>query len=74
MSSSDGATIFKRVSVLQGELVVAGVFVRIYNEQPSFAVTDPAAFTKGLVTWVHAHAGATLGPEAQKRAQLPAGG
>ncbi|GAB4814092.1 hypothetical protein N2152v2_001138 [Parachlorella kessleri] len=41
-------------SSLKGELVVAGVFVRVYNEQPSFALSDAAAFCKGLVTWLHA--------------------
>ena len=40
----------------QGELVVAGVFVRVYNEQPAFPVADPAAFCKGLVTYLHAQA------------------
>ena len=38
----------------QGELIVAGVFVRVYNEQPAFPVADPAAFCKGLVTYLHA--------------------
>ena len=37
-----------RFEALQGELVVAGVFVRIFNEQPDFAVQDPAAFCKVL--------------------------
>lgn len=50
--------------------MVAGVFVRIYNEQPGFALSDPTAFAKGLVSWVHAHAGASLGPEAQRKATL----
>jgi hypothetical protein len=31
---------------LEGELTVAGVFVRIFVEQPTFAVADPAAFCK----------------------------
>lgn len=31
---------------LEGELTVAGVFVRIFVEQPAFAVADPAAFCK----------------------------
>lgn len=38
---------------MQGELVVAGVFVRVYNEQPTFPVTDPPAFCKGLVSYLH---------------------
>ena len=63
-------------SSLKGELVVAGVFVRVYNEQPSFALSDPAAFCKGLVTWLHAShqrkqaqqgkEGATEGPQEQQ--------
>ena len=44
-----------RFAALGQELVVAGVFVRVYNEQPNFPVTDPAAFCKGLVTFLHAH-------------------
>ncbi len=33
--------------------MVAGVFVRIYNEQPAFSVNDPPAFCKGLVSYLH---------------------
>jgi DnaJ family protein C protein 13 len=51
---------------MQGELVVANVFVRVYNEQPAFQVTDPATFCKGLVTYLHAK---TL--PAQSRPQPP---
>ena len=36
-----------RFAALGKELVVAGVFVRVYNEQPNFPVADPAAFCKG---------------------------
>ena len=43
-----------RFAALGQELVVAGVFVRVYNEQPNFPVSDPAAFCKGLVTFLHA--------------------
>ena len=39
---------------MQGELVVAGVFVRVYNEQPTFPVSDAPAFCKGLVSYLHA--------------------
>lgn len=42
-------------AALGQELVVAGVFVRVYNEQPNFPVADPAAFCKGLVTYIHGH-------------------
>lgn len=38
---------------IQGELVIAGVFVRVYNEQPSFSLADPNSFCKGLVTYLH---------------------
>ena len=38
---------------MQGELVVAGVFVRVYNEQPTFAVSDAPSFCKGLVSYLH---------------------
>ena len=48
------ATGFKFAALGQ-ELVVAGVFVRVYNEQPNFPVADPAAFCKGLVTFIHGH-------------------
>ena len=44
-----------RFAALGKELVVAGVFVRVYNEQPNFPVADPAAFCKGLVTFIHSH-------------------
>jgi DnaJ family protein C protein 13 len=39
---------------LRGELIVAGVYVRVYIEQPSFALKDSVAFCKGLVTKIHA--------------------
>jgi len=38
---------------LQGELVVSGVFVRVYNEQPSFLLSNPGGFCKGLVTFLY---------------------
>ena len=44
-----------KFAALGQELVVAGVFVRVYNEQPNFPVADPAAFCKGLVTFIHTH-------------------
>lgn len=53
-SDSTTATGFKFAALGQ-ELVVAGVFVRVYNEQPNFPVADPATFCKGLVTFIHAH-------------------
>ena len=44
-----------KFAALGQELVVAGVFVRVYNEQPNSPVADPAAFCKGLVTFIHTH-------------------
>lgn len=40
--------------MLQDELVAAGIFVRVFNEQPSFVLTHEEAtlFCKGLVTWI----------------------
>ena len=32
---------------------MAGVFVRVYNEQPTFSVSDAPAFCKGLVSYLH---------------------
>lgn len=42
---------------MQGELVVAGVFVRVYNQQPGFAMghEEATSFCKGLVTWINTH-------------------
>lgn len=44
-----------RFAALGRELVIAGVFVGVYNQQPSFPVVDPASFCKGLVTFIHSH-------------------
>ncbi|KAK9868448.1 hypothetical protein WJX84_004951 [Apatococcus fuscideae] len=38
---------------LEGELVVAGVFVRLYNEQADFPIPDPPAFCKSLVAFIN---------------------
>lgn len=46
------ATGFK-FAALGKELVIAGVFVGVYNQQPNFPIADPAAFCRGLVTFVH---------------------
>lgn len=40
-------------AALRGELLVAGVYVRTYNEQPNFPLKDTVAFCKGLVTKIH---------------------
>lgn len=39
--------------VTQKELVINGVFVRVYNEQHTFPLTDAGAFCRGLVTYIH---------------------
>ena len=36
--------------------MVAGVFVRVFNDNPAAALADTAAFCRGLVTYVHAQA------------------
>lgn len=46
------ATNFK-FKELEGELQISGVYVRIYNQQPSFALTDPVEFCKGLIKFIH---------------------
>lgn len=38
---------------LEGELVIAGVFVRIYISQPNFQLSGPFEFAKGLVKFIH---------------------
>lgn len=35
-----------RFAALQGELAVAGVYVRVFNTQPNFGLADPQAFCK----------------------------
>ena len=42
---------------LAGELVVAGVYVRAYCDDPGFVLADPAAFVRGLAGAVHAYNG-----------------
>lgn len=42
-----------KFAALGKELVIAGVFVGVYNQQPNFPIADPAAFCRGLVTFVH---------------------
>ncbi|RNF26400.1 dnaJ-like protein subfamily C member 13 isoform X2 [Trypanosoma conorhini] len=41
-----------RYSVHRNELIVGGMFVRVYNEQPSFAVEDPVAFCGALIKFL----------------------
>ena len=38
---------------LDGELQISGVYVRVYNEQPTFRLSDPVEFCKGLVKFIH---------------------
>ena len=39
---------------LAGELVVAGVYVRLFVADPAFPLGDPASLVRGLVTFIHA--------------------
>ena len=48
-----------RYEALGGELVVAGVFVRIFNEQSGFAVQDPVAFCKVIISLNSYHSAIT---------------
>ena len=43
-----------RASSSQGELAVAGVYVRVFNQQPNFPLADPAAFCKVSVVLLSA--------------------
>lgn len=45
-SAAAGAAAGFRFATLDGELAVAGVYVRVFNEQPNFPLADPAAFCK----------------------------
>ena len=60
---------FRHVALAE-ELVVAGVFVRLYNEQPDCPLADAPALCKGLVTHVHM---ATAG-DAMRTTAAAAGG
>ncbi len=62
-----------RVFTAQGELVVANVFVRVYNEQPTFPVSDPASFCKGLVSYLHMQAQSAWFKDASPAAATPKG-
>eukprot|EP00873_Tetraselmis_striata_P041875 jgi/Tetstr1/462139/TSEL_007205.t2 len=37
---------------LRGELFIAQVFVRVYNEHPEYKLAEPAAFAKGLLNYM----------------------
>ena len=60
---------FRHVALAE-ELVVAGVFVRLYNEQPDCPLADAPALCKGLVTHVHM---ATTGDAMRTTAAAAAG-
>ncbi len=44
-----------RHSSLSGELVVGGVFVRVYCSRPTELPPDAPAFCKALVRWARVH-------------------
>jgi len=46
------------------ELVVGGVFVRIYNQQPQFPIEDPPAFMQSLCDYAQALVTASLAADA----------
>lgn len=56
--------------------MVAGVFVRVYNEQPTFAVSDPPSFCKGLVSYLHVQTHSPLfrAPQADAQSGDPESG
>ena len=56
--------------------MVAGVFVRVYNEQPTFAVSDPPSFCKGLVSYLHVQTQSPLfrAPQADAQPEGPEAG
>ena len=53
--------------------MVAGVFVRVFNEQPAFPLADPAGFCKGLVTYVHAATRAEAQQQQQQQQEQQGG-
>lgn len=42
-----------KFKALEGELQISGVYVRVYNEQPAFRLSDPVEFCKGLIKFIH---------------------
>jgi DnaJ family protein C protein 13 len=53
---------------LRGELFIAQVFVRVYNEQPNYKLAEPVAFAKGLLNYM---VGALREIEAASVAEAP---
>lgn len=50
-------------NTLRGELFIQRVFVRVYNEQPGFKLSDPVAFAKGLLNYLAAAMREVNGPK-----------
>lgn len=46
------ATTFQ-FDALEGELQISGVFVRVYIAQPTYQLSDPFEFAKGMVKFIH---------------------
>lgn len=36
--------------------MVANVFVRVFLAQPTFQLSEPGGFTKGLMSWIYSNA------------------
>ena len=45
-AATAGAAAGFRFAALEGELAVAGVYVRVFNSQPNFALANPQDFCK----------------------------
>ena len=39
-------------SAHEGEVVVDNIFVRVYNEQPTFPIAAPERFTRALLDYI----------------------
>lgn len=45
-----------KFSVLEDELVVGEVYVRVYNEQPTFVLEEPKEFATSLLDFIGTNA------------------
>lgn len=45
-----------KYSVLKDELVIGEVYVRVYNEQPTFVLEDPKGFVTSLLDFIGSNA------------------
>lgn len=42
--------------VLKEELVIGEIYIRVYNEQPTFALEDPKGFVNALLDFIGTNA------------------